>query len=74
MLHVTFADGTTALFDSDERVTLCEWLSEDGEYFAGDFDCSALGIYDGAYVLNRSCPDARATPLSTAPVSCTRLL
>ena len=51
MIHVTFEDGTLAQFAEGEVVTCCNWLSEDGEYFAGEYPCKADDISIGDYIL-----------------------
>jgi hypothetical protein len=36
LIHATFADGTTMLFSPREKVWVCDWMDESGEYFSGE--------------------------------------
>ena len=54
MIHATFADGTTMLFQPYERVWTCTWMSDDGEYFDGDqHDFARVSIKPGVHVVAR---------------------
>lgn len=55
MIHATFADGETALFEPSELVDTCEWISDDGEYFDNPVTNYAyLAIKPGVYLLERT--------------------
>lgn len=52
-LHVTFENNQTALFLPTERVWVCDWLSDNGEYYAGEDDGPAEDVLKpGVYVLD----------------------
>lgn len=52
-MHATFDNGETALFRPTDRVWVCGWLSDDGEYYAGE-DCGIAAdvVKPGVYVLD----------------------
>ena len=87
MLHVTFEDRTTALFDPCESVIVADWVSGDGEYITDaneDLACKAIKV--GKYLLYRdpsakifdfeflSNPNAGLRPISTSKIIAIRII
>ena len=55
LIHVTFFDGSTALFRKYETITCCAWLSDDGKYFDSPIEGQAVDVLEsGRYVLQRA--------------------
>jgi hypothetical protein len=51
MVKTEFQDGQTALWEEKDLIIVCKWMSDDGEYFAGDEVVEASQIRIGDYVL-----------------------
>ena len=51
MIHVTFADGTTMLFHANQKVWVCSWMSDNGEYFSGEAHIRAGELEPELYVI-----------------------
>ena len=67
MIHATFADGTTMLFDPNEEVWVCDAV-EGGKYIVNDYEGPAKAVVvPGVHCINGG--DEYAVPSATKIVS-----
>lgn len=70
MIHATFENGETMLFDPWEIVDTCDWISENGEYFSNPKASYArLVVKPGVYVLAERMKDGCVCHNTTKIVS-----
>lgn len=80
LIHATLENGTTMLFDPREKISVCNWISDDGEYFDNPIDGAAEDVIEpGVYVLERQpgaayYDDGVFRALSTAKIKTVRKL
>jgi hypothetical protein len=67
MIHVTFKDKTTALFNPEEIVGVCTWMSDNGEYLDGEKEMATKDLKVGQYIL-----DGLDKPISLSPIASIR--
>jgi hypothetical protein len=64
MIHVTFRDGKTAIYDPHEIVGVCDWISDDGTYFSGDAEVDAENLEVGMFLFDEfDQPSISLTPI-----------
>jgi hypothetical protein len=51
LIHVTLENGRTLLFEPEQQVVVCDWVSDNGEYFSGAYHVQADAIHSGVYVI-----------------------